>query len=280
MSLFVYMWALNMEAFFLDCAFTCPSLFFCWATALMIIHHLFSVCFYCRTSPIYAQVKALFTFLRRSESSLLLRVRFDYDHFCASFSRCELQNGSSRLVACRKFYLLMVNLMRNLVLLLYWSHKSVSLQMAEYIHFATGNQPWRNDPSIKLPIRADVRCYVPAFANPNSPEVIYNHLGPIHDFRVWKFFSLIVLFFFLSTLFGPKLARGAVLCFFPLCSFWDFIDCELQYLKKKTFRLFCLKRNQKGEIVLLVLLWRDRVKLPARIVWTIEITIKMELELE
>jgi hypothetical protein len=56
--------------------------------------------------------------------------------------------------------------------------------MAEYIHFVTGNQPWRTDPSIKLPIRADVRCYVPAFANPNSPEVIYNHLGPIHDFRV------------------------------------------------------------------------------------------------
>lgn len=55
--------------------------------------------------------------------------------------------------------------------------------MAAYIHHTTGNQPWRLDPTIRLVIRADVRCYVPNSADPSSPEVIYNHLGPIQDFR-------------------------------------------------------------------------------------------------
>jgi hypothetical protein len=56
-------------------------------------------------------------------------------------------------------------------------------QSAMLIHSVIKNGSWRLDPSINLLLRADCRCYVPSFDNPDSPSVIYTPDGPVYDFR-------------------------------------------------------------------------------------------------
>jgi hypothetical protein len=47
---------------------------------------------------------------------------------------------------------------------------------------------WRINPYIHVKYRGDPRCYVLPGDDPADPSILYNHLGPIFDFRVWARF--------------------------------------------------------------------------------------------